>query len=113
MRSRLSAVHVLGDDVAVVALLARVVDRQDVRVLQHPDHVRLGEEHLPRDARLLLVAAGVEVVDLDRDVAAVVRVVREIDGAGAAATDLVDDHVLADLLRHPRRGARTGFVLQQ
>jgi hypothetical protein len=43
-------VHVLGDDVTVAVLLAGIVDRQDVRMLQHADHVRFGEEHLARDA---------------------------------------------------------------
>ena len=69
---RARAVHVLGDDVAVAVLFARVVDRQNVRMLQHADHVRFGQEHLARDARAILVAAGIHVVDLDRDVAAVV-----------------------------------------
>ena len=121
MRSRLSgaavggerarAVHVLGDDVAVAVLLAGVVDRQDVRVLQHAHQVRLGEEHLARDARALLVAAGVHVVDLDGDVAAVVRVVRQVHDAGAAAADLLDDRVLADLVGNAARrlGGRNGF----
>ena len=97
-RERARAMHVLGHDVAVAVFFAGVVDRQDVRVLQHADEMRFGEEHLARDARALLVAAGVHVVDLDRDVAAVVRIVREVDDAGAAAADFVDDHVLADLL---------------
>jgi len=35
------AVDELRDDPVVAALLARVVDRHDVRVLKHPDHVRL------------------------------------------------------------------------
>ncbi len=77
-------------------------------MLQHADHVRFGEEHLARDALPLFVAAGLDVVDLDRDVAPVIGVVREIDDAGAAATDLVDDHVLADLLGHTGR-ARAAF----
>jgi len=68
-------------------------------VLQHADQVRLGEEHLAGDARAFLVAAGVHVVDLDRHVAPVVGVVREIDDAGAAASDFPDDYVLADPLR--------------
>ena len=102
---RARAVHVLGDDVAVAVLLAGVVDRQDVRVLQHADQVRFRQEHLARDARAFLVAAGVHVVDLDRDVASVVRVVREIDDPGAAASDFLDDRVLAD----PLRGAGVGL----
>ena len=67
-------------------------------MLEHADEMRFGEEHLARDARAVLVAARVHVVDLDRDVAPVVRIVREVDDAGAAAADFVDDHVLADLL---------------
>jgi hypothetical protein len=72
---RTRTVHVLGDNVAVTVLLAGVVDRQNVRVLQHADQVRLGQEHLAGDARALLVAAGVHVVDLDRHVPPVVGVV--------------------------------------
>ena len=108
---RARAVHVLGHDIAVAVFLAGVVDRQDVRVLEHPDQVRLGEEHLARDARALLVAARVHVVDLDGDVAAVVGVVREVNHPGAAAPHLADDRVLADLVRHAalRSGGRNGF----
>ena len=56
------------------------------------------ERHFARDAFAILVAAGIDVIDLDGDVAAVIRIVREIHDAGAAATDFVDDHVLADFL---------------
>ena len=56
----------------------------------------------------ILIAAGIDVVDLDGDVAAVVRVVRQIDDAGAAAADLVDDDVLADFLGQ-RRAAVLGL----
>ena len=52
---------------------------------------------------------AVDVVDFDRDVAAVVRIVRKIHDAGAAAADFVDDHVLADFFR--QRGA-TGLSLR-
>ena len=97
--------HVLGHDIAVAVLLARVIDGQDVRMLQHADQVRLGQEHLARDARALFVAAGVHVVDLDRDVAPVVGVVREVHHAGAATAHFLDDHVLADPLRDPRAAA--------
>jgi len=68
------AVHVFGDDVAVAVFLAGVVDRQDVRVVQHPDHMRFGQEHLAGDAGALVIAAGLDVVDLDGDVTPVVRV---------------------------------------
>ena len=94
------AVHMLGHDVAVTVLFARVVDRHDVRVLQHAHKMRLGQKHLTGDAGAFIIAARIHVVDLDRDVATVVRVVRQIDDTGAAAADFVDDHVLADLLQN-------------
>ena len=99
-RQRARAMHVLGDDVAVAVLLARVIDGQEVRVLQHADHVRFGQEHLARDLGALVARIRVLVVDLDRDVAAVIGVVRQIDGAGGAPTDFTDDYVLADALRN-------------
>jgi hypothetical protein len=99
-RQRARTMHVFADDVAVTVFLAGIVDRQDVGMLQHPDQVRLGEEHLARDARAVLIAAGVDVVDLDRNVTPVVGIVREVDRTGAAATNFLDDHVLADLLGH-------------
>ena len=107
-RERARAVHMLGHDVAVAVFLARIIDRQNVRMLQHADHVRFGEEHLAGDALAILIAAGIDVVDLDGHVAAVIRVVRQIDDAGAAATDLIDDHVLADFLGQ-RAAARSGL----
>ena len=73
-RQRARTVHVLGDDVAVTIFLAGVVDGQDVRMVQHPDHVRFGQEHLAGDPRALAIAAGFDVVDLDGYVTTVVRV---------------------------------------
>ena len=90
----------LGYDVVTAVLFARVVDRHDVRMLQHADHMRLVEEHLPRNFGTLRVAIFFNVVDLDRDVAAIIRVMRQKDGASAALADLVDNDVLADLLGH-------------
>jgi hypothetical protein len=91
--------HMLGDDVAMPILFARIIDGQNVRMLQHADHVRFRKEHFARDALAAFIAAGVDVVYLDGDVAAVIRIVREIDDTRAAASHLVDDHILADLLR--------------
>ncbi len=98
-RQRARAVHVFGDDIAVAVFLAGVVDRQDIRVMQHAHHVGLGQEHLARHAGALVIPPGVHVVHLDGDVAAVVGIVRQVDRAGAAPADLVDDRVLADALR--------------
>jgi hypothetical protein len=102
--------HMLGDDVTMAVLFAGIVDRQNVRVLQHADHVRFGEEHLARDSFAIFIAGGIDVVDLDGHVAAVIRIMRQVDDAGAAASDLVDDHVLADFLRQ-RLAARLGPCL--
>ena len=93
------AVDVLGDDVTPPLLLARIVDRHDVRVLELADHVRLAHEHAAGVAALGVVGAG-GVVELDGDVAPVERVVRQVHGAGAAAADLVHDVILADALGH-------------
>jgi len=103
---RARPVHVLRDDVAVAVLLACVVDRQDVGMLQHADHVRFGQEHLARDLLAVLIAARIGVVNLDRDVAPVIRIVRQVHGTGAAAADFVDDGVLADLFRDRRARVR-------
>jgi hypothetical protein len=68
-------------------------------MLQHADHVRFGQKHFAGDALAILVAAGIDVVNFDRDIAAVIRIVRQIDDARAAAPHFVDDHVLADFFR--------------
>src|SRR6187549_2340353 len=75
-RQRARAMHVLGDDVAAAVFFAGVVDRQDVRMLQHADHVRFREEHLARDLGALVARIRILVVDLDRDVATVIGIVR-------------------------------------
>ena len=95
---RARAVDELGDDVEKAVFLACVVDRHDVRVLEHPDHVRLGEEHLSRDLGTRRVVVGRDPVRLDRDVTPVIRVVRQVDGAGRAPPDLADYFVLSDAL---------------
>ena len=40
------ALNMFGDYVVGTVLFTGVIDRHDIRVLQHPDHVRLVEEHL-------------------------------------------------------------------
>ena len=117
-RQRACALDVLGDDVVLAVFLAGIVDRHDVRMLQHADHVRFVEKHLARDLGAVRVRVLVAVVHLDRDVAAVIRVVRQVHHAGAALAYLVDDDVFADLLGHVTRARnfanRTGhFVSRQ
>ena len=82
-RSR--AVHVLGHDVAMTVFLACIVKRQNIRVLQHADHVRFRQEHLAGNSLAILIGAGIDVVDLDRYVAPVVRIVGKIPDSRAAA----------------------------
>jgi hypothetical protein len=54
-RKRARAMHVLGDDIVAAVLLARVVDRQNVRMLESAHHLGLVEEHFARHPRLVLV----------------------------------------------------------
>ncbi len=67
-------------------------------MLEHPDEMRSGQKHLARDARALFVATRIHVVDLDRYVAPVIRVVRQVHDASASTAHLIDDRVLTDLL---------------
>src|SRR5690606_18468866 len=83
------------------------LDRQDVRMLEHADHVRFGHEHLARHARAIFVVR-LEVVHLDRDVPSVIRDVGAVDHPCAAPADLLDDDVFATALGNTllaRRGA--------
>ena len=52
-----------------------VLDRCFGMMLQHADHVRFRQEHLAGDLGALVRLIRVHVVDLDRDVASVIRVV--------------------------------------
>ena len=86
-------------------------------MLQHADHVGFVEEHLPRDLRAIRVLVFFDVVNLDCDVAAVVRIVRQVHHAGAALANLVDDDVFADLVGHVMRALdlanRTGHSVSR
>ena len=97
---RTGTLNVFGDDVILAVFLARVVNRHDVRVLQHTDHVRFVIEHLARDLGAIGIGIFLDVVDLDRNVAAVIRIVGKKDIARAALADLVDNDVLTDFRRH-------------
>ena len=72
---RTGALDMFGYDVVLAVFLARVIDRHDVRMLQHANHVRFIEKHLARHLGALGVLIFFNVVDLDRDVAAVIGVV--------------------------------------
>jgi hypothetical protein len=63
--------------------------------MQHADHVSFGQKHLATDARSIVVSTSITGVDLDGDVAPVIGIVGEIDRAGAATANLIDNEILA------------------
>ena len=66
-------------------------------MLKHADHVCFIEKHFACNTRTFRVGIFLGIVDLDCDVATVVRIVRQVDHSRAALPDLVDDDVLTDL----------------
>ncbi len=72
---RAGALDMFGNDVILAVFLACVVNRHDIRVLQHADHVCFVEEHLARDPGSIRVLVFLDMVDLDRYVAAIVGIV--------------------------------------
>ena len=105
---RTCTMHVLGHDIAVAVFFARIVDRKNVRMLQHADQVRFGEEHLARNTRPLLIPTGLTVVDLNRNITPIISIMGQIHRPGASAAHLLDDHVLADLLGNLTGWGRLG-----
>jgi hypothetical protein len=83
-------------DVVAIAVLAGIKNRQDIRMLQHADYMGFIEKHLPGDLGSLTVGRGIRVIDLYRNVAAIIRIVREVDVTRCAFTDLFDNFVFAD-----------------
>ena len=84
------AVHVLHHQVAAVGLDHRVVDVDDVRVVQLAGERGLGHERLVDHALAFGIRARGELQHLDRHVALGERVAREEHAAGGAAADLAD-----------------------
>ena len=82
----------------MVGLDHRVVDLDDVRVVELAGERGLGDERLVLHALGMRIRVALEQKYLDRDVAPAERVAREIDRAGGAAADLPDQRVLAQLL---------------
>ena len=92
-------VYVLHDDVAQRIFGAGVVERDDVRVLQHAGGAGFGKE-----AAVVTLGAAVAAIaerDLHRHVALHEGVEALVHHAAGAAADLAADFVLADLLGHP------------
>ena len=82
-------VEVLHRDVVRVLGLAAVVDRDDVRMVERGGVLRLAAE--PLDELLVVRVAVVE--DLDRDAAAELLILREVDVGHPAGAELADDLV--------------------
>ena len=91
--------HVAHGDEQLAIGLARLVDRQDVRMVERRRQPRLADEPLAdrRDVR------GVRPQDLERDMAPEPKVVGEIDRAHPAPTDEPDDPVRAEDVALPHR----------
>ncbi len=98
-----AAVDVLHDDVVQLVVGHRVVDLADVRVLQLAGERGLGDEQLAVQLAAVGVLERLGQHHLDRDVAAVERVVAQVDDAGRASPELAQHRVLADALGDARR----------
>ena len=88
-----AAADVPHGDVDDAVLLTRVVDRDDARVVERCDHLRLLDEALAEVA----VAAEVVGERLDRGLAAEDRVLGVVDEAHAAAAEQSEHAVAGDL----------------
>ena len=86
----------LHNNVTGIVFFARIVDGQNIRMLQHPHHVSFVEEHLAGYPGPLFVVAGILLIGLYRDVAAVVGIMGQIDSTGTSAANFIDDHVFTD-----------------
>ena len=96
-RERTRAVDMFGHHVIPAALFSRIVDRENVGMLQLAHHVGFVEKHLACNSCLVVVVIRLIIVNLDGDVTTVLRIMGQVDVTGAAAPDLVDNHVFADL----------------
>jgi hypothetical protein len=90
-----SAAHVAHHQERLAVLLAEIVDRDDRRVLERGDGAGLA---LEAGAERGIVEQFARQ-DLDRHFAVEVRVVAEVDGGHAAASDLVAGDFFGDRLR--------------
>ena len=82
-RAERLAFEQLGDDVGSAVVAADVVDREDVRMIEHPGRARFLLE-ASKPIGIVSERAG---EDFDRDVAREARVLRPIDLAHPAGTD--------------------------
>jgi len=100
---QIAALHELHRDVGKVLVLARVVDRDDVAMLQPPGHLGLAEESRPRFDQLGTFELARQRHRLDRDRTAELWIVAEVDHAHRAAAEFAVDAVAAE---HRALGAR-------
>ena len=108
MAAQAAAAEVLGDEVRLVVVLAPVVHRQHVRVVERRGRLRFGPE--PSEERFVVGEAVVQ--DLDRDATAQTRVVGEEHQGRRTRTDRGDQPVPTaehptDLVGHPRDDHRS------
>ena len=97
-RLHVAALDVAHRDEQMPALLADVVDRDDVRVLERGGVLRLAQEALAEG--VVLGQLGRE--QLQRNVPLQARVVRTVDDAHAAAADELLDAKAQELAADPR-----------
>ena len=90
--SSVLAVEQLHDDERLALVLADVVDRADVRMVQRRGGARLALEALER----LRVARQLARQELERDLAAEARVLGAVDDTHAAAAEPVEDAVVGE-----------------
>ena len=95
-----AAGDVFHDDVADVLGDHRVVDLDDVRVVELADQRGLVEEQVAVQLALFRVAQDAGDGHLDRHVALRERVAGEVDGAGRTFPEFPDQFVLAEFLLH-------------
>ena len=107
MVDQVAAAQQLHGNVRGAVVFARVVDRDDVRVIEPPRHFRLAEELGPRLFDLVGVELGRERNRLQGDLAVDHRVERAVDDAHRALAELVDDLVTTQLLGHGRGADRS------
>ena len=91
-----SAVDQLHRDVAVVVDRSGLVDRDDVRVVERGGERGLAKQPFERVIFAARVADERAPNDLQRDVATKPRIVRTIDLAHAASTELAQDTIRSD-----------------
>src|SRR5213076_1182433 len=90
--------NVLHHQIAVMGLDHRVVDVDDVRMIELPGKRRFREERLVRHALGYRIGVLFEEEHLDGEVALGEWIAREIDAAGRARADLAHDCIFSDLL---------------